>query len=240
MSDLTRSTAAILAQDAEARWQLVGGGVCLRIGPQAFLLSAGHVLAAITDRAWFGLGGTIAPLHGAAILGSGPQAPPEARTLDVGFAPLLLQDLASGRALPGIPLDAVDLDDGSPGGEYVAIAAAEASATTWHVIPARAAPGAAYRSCGVDAGTHVVVDVEGAVEAPGLVGGGVWRRRGRASSDLLTGIVVGVRPLDGGARVRIVATRAPFPVLGILGFLGVRPPGWMSGKGGRRASRRTH
>lgn len=240
MNDQKKCTAAIAGQDANGGWRLIGGGVCIRVGPRAFLLSAGHVLAAVTQKAWLGMAGRIVPLYGAAVLDGGPKAPPEARALNIGFAPLMLHEMASAALLDCITLDAVDLEDDQRGEEYVAIAPVDASAADWRGIPARGAPQAAYRSCGVDVATHVVVDADGRVEPEGVVGCGIWRRRDEPAGPLLTGIVVEVRPIDGGARTRVVATRAPFAVLGIFGFLGVRPT-----RGGLRAGagpspRRTH
>jgi hypothetical protein len=240
MSERTACTAAVAGQDADGGWQLLGGGVCVRVASQAFLLSAGPVLASVSRRAWLGAAGRIVPLYGAAVLGGGPGAPPETRALNIGFAPLLMHDLAAPEALACIPLDAVDLDDGPAGDDYVAIAPDDAAATVCTANPARGAPPAAYRACGVDTATHVVVDVDGAPPPAGLLGCGVWRRHDGAAGDLLTGLAVALRPIEGGARTRIVATRAPFAVLGILGFLGVRPDRGLPKRPRGRAARRSH
>jgi hypothetical protein len=240
MSDRTVCTAAIAVHDAGGQPRLVGGGVCIRIAGQAFLLSAGEVLATVTRKAWIGMAGHTAPLYGAAVLGDGPAAPPGAETLKIGFAPLMPHDLSSPDGLACIPLEAVDLDDRVPGEEYVAIAARDARATAWTVIPARTAPPAAYRACGVDRATHVIVDVATPSEAPAWLGCGVWRRVPAPRGDALTGIVVDSRPIDGGSRTRVVATRTPFAVLAIFGFLGVRPEHWRPKASAARKARRTH
>lgn len=231
-------TAAIVGQDSNGARRVIGGGVCLRVAGQPFLLSAGDVLTAVGDQAWIGVGGRILPLYGAAILGYGPQAPPEARGLNIGFAPLVTLDIGLPQALECITIDAVDLEEERAGAEYLAVAPVDPGAAAWTVMPARGAPRSAYRGCGVDVATHLVVDLEGAVAGSGGIGCGLWRPAG-ASGALLTGIATGLRPIDGGSRTRVVATRAPLVVLGVLGFLGVRPERWMS-RPARRAARRTH
>ena len=230
-------TAAIVGQDRAGARRVIGGGVCLRVAGQPFLLSAGDVLTAVGEQAWIGVGGRILPLYGAAILGYGPHAPPEARGLNIGFAPLVTLDIGLPQALDCITVDAVDLEEDRAGEEYVAVAPVEPGGAAWAVTPARAAPRSAYRACGVDAATHLVVDVEGAADGSGGLGCGLWRGAG-VSGARLTGIATGRRPIDGGRRTRVVATRAPLVVLGVLGFLGVRPERWLAKAG--RPARRTH
>lgn len=240
MQDLQRCTAAVAIRNADGCWHQLGGGVCVRIAAQAFLLSAGDVLAAVTREAWLGTIGRMVPLYGAAVLGEGPGAPPDARSLNVGFAPLLMHDIASPASLDCITLDAVDLEHDPKSEDYVTIAPSDPSAAAWTVRPARGAPRAAYGACGVGRETHVVVDVEGCVEPTAVLGCGVWRGGRPGGPDRLTGIVAAVRSLEGGRRTRIVATRAPFVVLGILGFLGVAPERWLASRTAGRTVRRRH
>jgi hypothetical protein len=240
MDDRAKCTVGISRRDPDGRWHLIGSGVCTMVDGRAFVLSAGRLLATVTDNLWLGGAGKRVQLIGAATFRDSADAPIELQKLDMGFAPLLQHELDDLSPLECVSPAVLDLEDGPPGQDYLAIAAADPSGRSAQTLLARNAPLSAYQACGVHPATHVVVDTVRAGEPCGLIGAGVWRPTSHPAGDLLTGIVVDVRPTDGGAGARLVATRAPLILMGILGFLGMRLPRSRRRTGPRRAAGRAH
>jgi hypothetical protein len=222
MDDRRKCTVAIARETGTGR-ELVGGGVCVQLDHHAIAFSAGHVLHAGGDDLWLGADGATVPVRSALTKGQEPYAPPDIRRLDMGFVRLQPSDLARLHALEFISPLVLDLEDEPPTVEYLAIAPADRMGVGGRVIAAREAPRDAYPSCDVDVATHVVVDVAGDVDPAGLLGSGVWRPAPGPAGDLLTGVIVDVRPLPGGSRLRLVATRAGILVYCVFGVLGIGP-----------------
>jgi hypothetical protein len=225
MNDLRRCTVAI-ARKTGRRSELVGAGVCMMINDGALALSAGHLLRSGPGDLWLGSAGRTIRLWGAMTLGAGPETPLRIRQLNVGFAPLLPDDLERLAGLECVSPLVVDGEDAPPTVDYVAVAPAEPTGLGGRRLAAREAPPDEYRRMGVEPATHVVVDTLDAVAATaGLLGCGLWRPATGAPGDRLTGIVIDVKPVPGSNARRLVATRADLLLSAICGVLGLGATG---------------
>jgi hypothetical protein len=240
MDDRRTCTAGIARRDADGGWHLVGSGVCLAVGPRAFVISAGRLLATVSDSLWLGGAGKHVRLLGAATFQGSQNVPAELHRMDMGFAPLLQHEVEYLDEVTYVSADAIDVEEYPVDASYLAIAAADAGGAATRTIQAHRASPDAYREAGLAPTTHVVLDVPGQIDACGLIGAGVWRPGRGGSPLLLTGIVVQVQA-DGAAGTRLIATRTPYIVVGILGFLGMPThPSAYRPKDVRRGKRRLH
>ena len=240
MDDRRRCTVAI-ARKRGTRSDLVGGGVCMLINDGALALSAGHLLRGGRGDLWLGGAGRTIRLWGAMTLGAGPETPARIRQLNVGFAPLLPDDLRRLKVVECVSPLVVDVEDAPPAVDYVAVAPAEHTGRDVCRLAAREVSPDEYRRMGIEPATQLVVDTveaAAAAAAAGLLGCGLWRPTTEPGGDRLTAIVIDVKPIPGREAHRLVATRADLLLSGICGLLGVDPTG--SRFAPKRPAMRTH
>ena len=238
MHDTTKCAVTVAREAAGGGHQLAGCGVCMVVDATAFVLSAGRVLGAWPDRLWLGPSTAKVPVVAAAVIGNTPADPPDIRTLNMGFAPLMPQDAERLGAIAWTTCEDVDFEDDPPGDDYVAVSPVDADGLAWREIAARPAPRAGSEWCAVHPARPLVADVAGEVDPRRLLGCGVWRRTSEPSGALLTGIVVDVTSAADGGGTRLVATRTGLLVWSIFGFLGF--PVRQARRQTRRNRRRCH